>query len=220
MKQSNNVLVGLVTAAQSTEGLVYLIEDDVFIGKDFFTMSKAIHAESDAFCVIMTANHNSNYHVSDNTNAYYLSDNGDYQSLGVSFKAKNITNFIYPHFTRGLLLNPRQYCIDHFPVSKIGLGFTEQDGIIRRIIEKNNFKVAFPHVPRAFHAGWYGKNRKKNKQGYNRNIDYKVARVYQDCFDPERMKELNGELWRDSIPVALDTTHDRIELINVSRHER
>ena len=42
-KQSRNVMCGLISGAEASDNLVFLIEDDIFIGKDFFTMHRAIH---------------------------------------------------------------------------------------------------------------------------------------------------------------------------------
>ena len=41
----------------------------------------------------------------------------------------------------------------------MGNCFTEQDGLIERVMLKSGRKVAFPFVSRAYHAGFYGYHR-------------------------------------------------------------
>ena len=58
-KQSRNVLNGLIAAAQNTDELVYYVEEDIFIGVDFFRWHKEIHKRNkDIFCSIGTKSNN------------------------------------------------------------------------------------------------------------------------------------------------------------------
>lgn len=204
-KQSYNVLYGLLMAASSNEGLVYLIEDDIMIGKDYFTMMADIHArEPEIICAIGTKNHRNFAHDPENSNAYYISRNGDYQSHAPCWKSKAIMDYLQPQFNKAYLNTPREYIQATFPDSFIGFSFIEQDGLIRRVCFRDKLAVAFPHKPRAFNAGFYGMNRGNYlRWDYKKKLDY----IRSVCFDAEQMRKLSGDCWQESIPVPLNTEH-------------
>jgi hypothetical protein len=86
---------------------------------------------------------------------YYLSS-GDSCSNGMCFDKDILLKLVAPHFNMAYLRQPKKYLRRYFPRSSIGLGFVEQDGLIRRIQERSPYPIAWPCVPRAFHAGFYG----------------------------------------------------------------
>jgi hypothetical protein len=219
-KQSRNVLNGLVAAAQHTDNLVYYVEEDVFIGVDFFRWHKEVHKrEKDLFCSIGTRSNNYKYSTDGFPSHYFLSKEVDYQALGVCFKKEIILDLIYPHFNDNYLTNPTQYCLRHFPNSIIGRIWTEQDGLIRRILELKKMPVAFPCVPFAFHSGFYGYNRQPEIM--RKSYDEKLKLIRDICFDAVKMKlvsEPMGEsYWKDSIPCELDLTFDTLKRIDVEK---
>jgi hypothetical protein len=65
--------------------------------------------------------------------------------------------------------------------------------LIRRIIQQNNYQVIYPDVPRAFHAGYYGKSRGQKPKG---TLEERIKQVKQTAFDPSVMKG-------DSEPILL-----------------
>ena len=137
-KQSYNVLSGLITAAQHTKELVFLIEDDVFIGKDYFTFHEDLHKiEKDIFCSILAKNHNmsNDYETLDKQNYYYLSSENHYQGIGTTFKKDIIKKYIQKHFIIGIL-KMFLYCKKNF--NGLATGGMEQDGLIRRILTVSN----------------------------------------------------------------------------------
>lgn len=219
-KQSRNVLNGMIAAAQHTDELVYYVEEDVFIGVDFFRWHEEVHKrEKDIFCSIGTKSNNYTYKTDGFTSHYFLSHEVDYQALGNCFKKEVILDLIYPHFNDSYLTNPTAYCLKHFPNSIIGRIWTEQDGLIRRILEQKKMPVAFPSVPFAFHSGFYGYNRQPElmRKSYEEKLDM-IRRV---CFDPaamRRMSEHMGEsYWKDSIPCELDFTFNTLKRIEAER---
>ena len=213
-KQSRNVLNGLIAAAALTGegGHVFLIEDDIFVGTDFLTFHLDLHnMEKTIFCSILSANNNSKFNCNNNEDAYYLSDKADYQSLGVCFKSANIIEYVEPHNNEWYYKDPFDYCKKNFPHSSIGHEFAEQDGLIRRIKEQSRTLTAFAHVPRCYHAGFYGKNRGKYKRG---NLTEKIKRVKAVCFNDKEMRKAaqHEQYYNDSKPVNLDTTHSKLKL--------
>ena len=219
-KQSRNVLNGLVAAAQNTDELVYYVEEDVFIGVDFFRWHREIHKrEKNIFCSIGTRSNNYQYQTDGFTSHYFLSREVDYQALGNCFKKQVILDLIYPHFNDAYLTNPVGYCTRHFPLSIIGSRWTEQDGLIRRILELKKMPVAYPCVPFAFHSGFYGYNRQPEVM--RKSYEDKLALIREVCFDKDKMKAwqqgMGPSYWMDSIPVELDLTFDKLKRVQADK---
>jgi hypothetical protein len=213
-KQSYNVLNALIYGAKHSDNLVYLIEDDVMIGKDFFTFNEELHAkEKDIFCSVLSMNVNTKYNTTNDFDKYYISANGDYQSIGVCYKKEIIMQKIKPHFTSEYISNPFIYCKNKFPDSKLNGNFVEQDGLIRRIIEAGKERVAYAHVPRCYHAGFYGKNRGK-KINDKLNIQQRIDFVRNIIFSKENMKAIVewDYFYYDSEPINLENEHFNIQL--------
>jgi hypothetical protein len=210
-KQSRNVLNGMIAAARQADRYVFYIEEDIFIGKDFFRWHYEVQRQQPTiFCSIATRNNNSNFKTDGMREHYYLSNRYDYQALGNCFRKEVITELIAPHFKADYLMHPTQYVVKHFPKSFIGSIWSEQDGLIRRILEQNRMLTAFPHLPRAFHSGFYGYNR--YPEITRKSYEYKLQLIREICFDKEKMRKtlepLGPSYWKDSIPCELDTDFD------------
>lgn len=215
-KQSFNVLNGLMCAMNHTEGLVYYLEEDVFPGRDFFNWHRRVHEkEPDIFCSIATRNNNTKYDTQDNPDYYYISKKPDYQALGSCFKSGVLREYIQPHFMKEYFKDPVGYCTRVFPDSFIGKFYVEQDGLIRRIIERCKKPIAFPHYPRAYHAGFYGYNRKSKIQ--MPSFETKVKFILENAFDNEKMRRvsLNEHYYQDSMPIDLEVKSDKSVNYNV-----
>jgi hypothetical protein len=213
-KQSYNVLNGMLQAAGITNEYVFYIEEDIFPAKDFFPMHYEIHKQQpNIFCSIGTRCNNTDWKTTDDIGAYYLSPNPDYQSWGSCFKKTKINNYIKPHFNGEYFSNPNAYCKKLFDGSIVGDRFTEQDGLIRRIVEKTDLKIAYPHVPRAYHAGFYGYNR----QGKGKHLGYdeKLKLVREVVFDYDKMREhcVNDGYFKDSQPVDLSVNSKEFKYV-------
>lgn len=200
-KQSFNVLQGYRLAYEMGATLICMIEEDVMVATDFFTWHINVHKQKELFCSIATRNNNTKYETTDDLGAYYVCD-GDYQSLGVAFNPK-IIKALQHYACHAYYKAPMQYCAEHFPGSKVGPFFAEQDGLIRRIQEIQVLPVAFPDVPRAFHAGFYGKNRGRRVVGTYEQLRVKVGSI---IYDRGRMKAAvdRPEYYEDSTPVNLN----------------
>lgn len=198
-KQSHNVLTGYDLAAQKSTGLVFMVEEDVMVGRDFFEYHRAIHAaEPDLFCSLSTKNHNRAVTTEADPSAYYLTTL-DYCSLGVCFKKERVMDFLR-HATEGYYRNPTTYCQATFS-SIIQRSMVEQDGLIRRVQEAQGpaSPIAYPHVPRAFHAGYYGYNRTRPPGG---SLEKKIYQTGIIIYDPQAMR-VASRGYADSEPVPL-----------------
>jgi hypothetical protein len=155
-KPSANFLLGLLHAAAAAKWLVFLVEEDIMVGRDFFRWHRAVQADAGPlFCSIPVENPNRTLTLPADPAGYYLS-NGDSCSNGMCFDKKVLLQFIAPHVNLAYMQRPKKYIRRRFPASKIGLGFVEQDGLIRRIQEQSPYPIAWPCMPRAFHSGFFG----------------------------------------------------------------
>lgn len=202
-KQSHNLLQGYALAAQLSDGLVIMIEEDVMVATDFFGYHEAVHeSEPGLFCSIAVANPNRTMQDSGPRDAYYLSD-GDYCSLGVAFKRDVLQQLIAPHACADYFTNPEGYCRKHFPGSPIGHSYVEQDGLIRRIQMRQSRPIAYPWQAKAYHAGLYGKNRGGGPTGtWRQRLQYVTDIIYSD--EAMRTFAKHPEWYEDSKPINLN----------------
>jgi glycosyltransferase involved in cell wall biosynthesis len=180
-KQSYSLFKGYENALTYNPEKVYLIEDDIFIANDFFHWHQKNIGEN--FASIATRNHN-NKTVRHTNNLLRTYTQSEYQSLGVCFHAKSVDRFL-PYFTQEFFTDPENYIKRTFPRSRIPSMYCEQDGLIRRIIQDQKLQVVYPHVPRAFHAGYYGKSRGVKPTGI---LEERINQVKLTAFDGEIMK--------------------------------
>lgn len=166
--------------------LVYLIEEDIWVGKDFFTFHEKVQSKYPCFGLSAVRNQNNQTPYPPEPESVY--HHIAYQSLGVSFKASTLEK-ILPHARPEFYRSMQRYVIANFRDSRYGSGWTEQDGLINRIAEKSPVHMLYPFVPRAFHAGFVGYNRKgKPLQG---NLQERVAKL--KAMSDQEMNELAAE---------------------------
>ncbi len=140
-KQSYSVLSGLQIAAKTSDHLVFLIEDDVMIGRDFFRWHEEVHSQQALFS--SHANLNVNSPSKEGwIDEYYLTTR-DYGSIGTCMTRESIA-LIDPHINADYFLHPVQYIRRKFKNSFLGYGFAEQDGLIRRIQADQSLPQAYP----------------------------------------------------------------------------
>jgi hypothetical protein len=202
-KLSANILLGYLQAAASARRYVYLVEEDIMIGRDFFRWHGAVHAQrSGLFCSVAVRNHNRQIETPNDPDGYYLSS-GDYCSWGVCFDRSVVEALIAPHVNLGYLARPKRYLRRHFQRSHVSLGYVEQASLLRRIQEGCGRPIAYPAVPRAFHAGFYGHNRPGGVPGA---LDERVQRLDRVIYDRAAMRRLalSERYAADSEPVRLD----------------
>ena len=193
-KQSANLLLGYLRAAATAHRYVFLVEEDVMVARDFFRWHHAVHAAAGAlFCSIGVSNPNRTVTTPDELEGYYLSS-GDFCSIGVCFDKRVLQTLIAPHVNMAYFRRPKKYIRRHFPASAVGLGFVEQDGLIRRIQELSRDPIAYPCVPRAFHAGFYGYNRPGGLEGsIEQRVQILAATIYHPTGTSDRATAAHGD---------------------------
>lgn len=210
-KQSHSLLTGLIQAATKSDHLVYLIEDDVMIGRDFFQWHDRVHHDNDLFSSHGNLNINRSIPIEGNWEEYYLTS-GDYGSIGTCMRKDTILGLIAPHANPRYFRSPISYVQKTFPHSALKKDQAEQDGLLRRIQVETGKPQAYPHTteidgllygPRCFHAGFYGKNRPKK---YTGDLQQKIARLREIIYSEEGMRSfaLAPGYYADSRPCALE----------------
>ena len=156
---SYNLLTAYAGACDTGATLIHLVEEDIFVGADYFRFHRQAHALCpDVFAVSACRNQNlGEGQPPERGDAVY--EHPAYQSLGVSFTPARLAS-VLPHVQPGYLTDPSGYCHRTFPDSRINPGYSEQDGLLNRIAELEGRPVAYPLAPRAYHAGFHGYNRR------------------------------------------------------------
>jgi hypothetical protein len=145
---SYNVLSALCEASlQPDVDLVYLIEDDVLITKDFFQWNELVHKKfspwaSCAGPITGSLNFAMNgpeaFTSNGDVHAVHQSNSGAYLSWATCFSKSAMREFA--------TWNPAY--------NTFGPG-QEQDILIQRMLTRERLMMIFPYVPRAYHMGWY-----------------------------------------------------------------
>lgn len=157
---SFNVLMSYREAVPLAPDLVHLVEEDVFVGADYFEFHRQAHQLApDAFAVSACRNQQFPPEVNppDDEGAVYT--HVSYQSLGVSFRLEPLAQVVQ-HARHGYFARPVAYCRQVWPHSAINPNNAEQDGLIHRMIEASGRPTVYPFSPRAYHAGFVGYHRK------------------------------------------------------------
>lgn len=137
--------------------LIHLVEEDIFVGADYFDYHEQAHALAPVFAVSACRNQNEGIHPAHDPVSAYR--HASYQSLGVSFRPDTIRHAVN-HAGVDYYRDPGRYCREVFPASVIPPGHCEQDGLINRVREATGGSTIYPCTPRAYHAGFYGYNRR------------------------------------------------------------
>jgi len=143
----------------------------------------------------------------DDEGMYYTSD-GDYASIGICYRKEVIEKLIAIHANASYYGDMFGYIGRVVGFDPYGKTWSEQAGMIRRIQLRSGLPIAFPYVPRAFHAGYYGKNRKADKP-YG-TIQEKSEQVRAVAFDYERLKKavMKPKWAEDSKPCSLEAFNE------------
>jgi hypothetical protein len=144
---------------------VYLVEDDVFVTPDFFVWHEAsAQAEPEAPCSIAyRCNRNSEARRDVLQSGSYFTSYRDYASIGVRWK-REMLEPVLEHARKEYYANQNGYISARFPGSRFAGNFTEQDGMIMRVMSEQKWFTVWPYVPRCYHMGWYGYHRPKGRR--------------------------------------------------------
>jgi hypothetical protein len=174
---SFNVLTSYREAVAAAPDFVHLVEEDVFVGADYFEFHRQAHdLAPDAFAVSACRNqqHAPDVNPPDLEDTIY--PDVSYQSIGVSFQLDPLSEVIQ-HANHDYFARPVAYCRRTWPNSGINPNNAEQDGVIHRMIEASGRPTVYPFSPRAYHAGFVGYHRRGALPGGT--IAQRAARLLQ-----------------------------------------
>lgn len=167
---------------------VYLVEDDVFVTPDFFKWHEAAaEVEPKAPCSIA-------YRCSRNSEARrdvlqpeaYFTTARDYASIGVRW-GREFLAAVVDHAREDYYADQTGYIQRRFAGNRFAGDFSEQDGLIMRVMWEQRWFTVWPYVPRCYHMGWYGYHRPNGKRpdGF---LDSKIGSIKAIMSSPERLK--------------------------------
>jgi len=189
MKQSYNVLEAYRVACELSAKYVYLIEDDIFIAKSFFTMHRRAQAMN-PFCSIAAHLQNAKHLHTLHPSTIGLTTESVYQSWGVCWNKEILQKYVLPHANGRYYREGGRYLAKRFPWHFLGRSYGEQDGLIRRVHDDSGKSIAFFDYPRAFHAGIWGYHRQGERvKGWD--LEKKISFIKSTCFSHEKMQKYN-----------------------------
>lgn len=177
---------------------VYLVEDDVLVGPDFFRWHEAIQQLENPFisvgwhCIRDTAR----VPATSDPHAYVTSYR-DFSSIGVCWQRENLAPLVR-HATGFYYINNAAYLGKHFPGSPIPAGkWTEQAGIITRLLhEVKNRKVCWAGQSRVAHIGIQGYHR-PNGFRFPGGLQERINALKGVVGSTEKMRALSKDQWLD-----------------------
>lgn len=130
----------------------------------------------------------------------YFTHAFDYSALGCCLPAPTVRK-ILQHAVPEYFYGMEVYVRSKFPNSRLGAKWCDQDGLIRRLLESSGLRVAWPVVPRCFHAGWHGQNRMGERlQG---SMEMRLMQLRSIMHDGEAMNGLARQ-YKDIVPCRLE----------------
>lgn len=206
---SYNVLEAYRRAHAMAPSLIHLVEEDIFVGADYFEYHEDAHRmHPHAFCVSAVRNQAwppGTEPPVDDTAVYAHTS---YQSLGVSFRPDTVRQFL-PHAKPAYYRDGGRYLRSVFPHSSIPAGHSEQDGLINRVREQQGAATIYPWSPRAYHAGYFGYNRRGhwNGPGADGSIDERADALLR--MSAEQLN-VRARHYPDFTTIDLDQQRERV----------
>lgn len=185
---TRNVLEAYKRAYQTDARFVYLVEDDVLVRPDFFKWHEAVQeTESKTMCSVAyrcVRNNEARTDISD-PEAYFTTAR-DYASIGVCWRRESLGPVI-EHARPEYYNDLDGYIGRTFPGNRFATDFSEQDGLIMRVMWETRGFTTWPYVPRAYHMGYYGYHRTNGRRpnGFWRQ---KLDAIKATLHDAEQLK--------------------------------
>jgi len=188
---SRNVLEAYKEAAAiENVRYIYLVEDDVLVQPDFFTWHEAVQLDGDYMCsVAYRCSRNAEARTDVTDPSAYFTSARDYASVGVCWRREKLGPVV-AHASADYYRDTSAYMQRTFPGNRFAGDFSEQDGLIMRVMWETRGVVAWPYVPRAYHMGWYGYHRPDGRRPDGLLQD-KIAKLRTIIHDAEKIKNVS-----------------------------
>lgn len=171
---------------------VYLVEDDVHVGPDFFKWHEAVQARGDYFCSVAWWCIRNPLRIVCNDPLAYLESSKDFSSIGVCWRRENLSA-VACHADDEYYENPSRYVAHYFPTSPIPRGqWTEQAGLIMRVLLNGKGRVvAWADVPRVAHVGIHGYHRSLGVQ-FSGSLLERISKLRTISCQLDVLKTMSG----------------------------
>lgn len=177
---SHNTLEAYKEAFYTNARFVYLVEDDVLVQPDFFKWHEAVQACGDFMCsVAFRCGRNAEARTDIVDPEAYFTTARDYASIGVCWRREKLAPVI-EHAKDEYYSDLTGYLERQFPNNRFADCFTEQDGLIMRVLGATHGLVAWPYVPRCYHIGFAGYNRPRGAR-------FTTAELREIIHDPAKV---------------------------------
>lgn len=200
-----NVMEGYRAAYETGARQVFLIEDDVLVCNDFFRWHAGVHANHKLMCSVgwHCLRRGPEIPRGDEDPLPYFLSKADYASVGVCWQREMLEHLL-AHATTFYYKNLTGYLKEHFPSNRFGDCFTEQDGLIMRLLDIVKAPVAWPYRRRCHHVGIYGYHRPSGYRpgqaagtGTNR-LETAIEETRGIINDPVRMEKVGNKFGGDT----------------------
>lgn len=149
-----NILNAIKHGAKMSKDIVFLIEEDVLVGRDYFDWTRKVHED---------------FEISSGR-AHPVSA---YTNPGAGF-SPSFLKFFCSNINPAFFVNPKQYMDIMFPGTTDGS--VHDDGLIRRFIKFNSLDVAVPGQPKVAHIGFQA-YRRYDRWLNDGDIETRIARL-------------------------------------------
>lgn len=179
--------------------LVYLVEDDVMVCRDFFVWHETIQKKLNPFISVgwHCIRDSAKVPKTDDVHAYITSYR-DFSSIGICWKRENLSALIQ-HAKSAYYANMEHYLRNAFPGSPIPYRqWTEQAGIITRLLHEKPGErlVVWAGLARVGHIGIRGYHRKGGYK-FSGNLDQKIQGLRDVYLDEKKLLDLYKDRWDD-----------------------
>jgi hypothetical protein len=184
--------------AQPDIRYVYLVEDDVMVGKDFFRWHEAVQQRDSSYFCSVGWHCIRNNKVKASTNPHAIVESAkDFSSIGVCWRREKLHRIVV-HAKAEYYLNHTEYLKKAFPTSLIPWSkWTEQAGLVMRVLlETKTEFVVWSALRRCAHVGFNGYHR-RNGYYFGGRLDQKIAELKSVIGSTEAMLGLSPEKYDD-----------------------
>lgn len=197
---------------------VYLIEDDVIVGKDFFRWHEAVQEKFSYEMLCSVGWHctrNKTVEKSNDPHAV-ISSARDFTSIGVCWPHAALT-YLVKHAVVDYYSNLHAHMAKNFPGGPIpSHQWTEQAGLIMRILleQRGRKVVIWPGIRRCSHIGFNGYHRRNGFQ-FSGGLQNKIQQLRAVIHSTKAMRELSKEFYEDidELPKLYDWTADKLRIV-------